>query len=94
MGPRACLYRCGKPRPYWDSLPDRPAHSESLYRLYYPGPHNSSMLITLTSPHNKCAFLQCMNLCNYIELDGVGLRGVGSCYRLKSGGWGRHMYEF
>ena len=26
----------GKSRPHWDSIPDRPAHSQSLYRLSYP----------------------------------------------------------
>ena len=36
MGPRAGLDRCGKSRPHWDSVPDRPAPSQSLYRLSYP----------------------------------------------------------
>jgi hypothetical protein len=27
---------CGKPRPHRDSIPNRPARSESLYRLRYP----------------------------------------------------------
>ena len=26
----------GKSRPHWDLIPDRPAHSQSLYRLSYP----------------------------------------------------------
>ena len=26
----------GKSRLHWDSIPDRPAHSQSLYRLSYP----------------------------------------------------------
>ena len=26
----------GKSRPHWDSIPDRPARSQSLYRLSYP----------------------------------------------------------
>ena len=26
----------GKSRPHWDSIPDHPAHSQSLYRLSYP----------------------------------------------------------
>jgi hypothetical protein len=33
MGPRACLDGCGKSRLHRDSIPDRPARSESLYRL-------------------------------------------------------------
>ena len=35
MGPRAGLDRCGKSRPYRDSIPDRPARSQSLNRLRY-----------------------------------------------------------
>jgi len=26
----------GKSRPHWDSIPDHPARSQSLYRLSYP----------------------------------------------------------
>ena len=29
----------GKSRPHWDSIPDRPARSQSLYRLSYPAHH-------------------------------------------------------
>ena len=36
MDPRAGLDRCGKSRPHQDSIPDRPARSQSLYRLSYP----------------------------------------------------------
>jgi len=35
VGPRAGLDGCGKSRPNWDSIPDRPARSHSLYRLTY-----------------------------------------------------------
>ena len=39
MGPRAGLDGCGKSRPYTGiRSPDRPARSESLYRLSYRGP--------------------------------------------------------
>ena len=38
MGPRAGLDWCGKCRPLRDSIPDRPARSESLYQLSYPRP--------------------------------------------------------
>jgi hypothetical protein len=37
---RAGLDRCGKSRLNRDSIPDRSAHSSSLYRLSYPGPPN------------------------------------------------------
>ena len=35
MGLRADPDRCGKSRPHRDSIPDRPARSQSLYRLSY-----------------------------------------------------------
>jgi hypothetical protein len=39
VGPRADLDGCEKsPPPHLDSTPDRPARSESLYGLRYPGP--------------------------------------------------------
>jgi hypothetical protein len=37
VGPGAGLDRCGKSRPTGIRSPDRPARSESLYRLSYPG---------------------------------------------------------
>jgi hypothetical protein len=37
VGLRAGLDGYGKPHPHRDSIPDRPARSESLYRLHYPG---------------------------------------------------------
>ena len=37
MGPRTGLDMCGKSRPpTWIRSPDRPARSQSLYRLSYP----------------------------------------------------------
>jgi hypothetical protein len=39
VGPRSGLDGCKKSCSYRDSIPDRPARSESLYRLRYPGPH-------------------------------------------------------
>ena len=39
VGPRAGLEGCGKsPPPTGIQSPDRPAHSESKYRLRYPAP--------------------------------------------------------
>ena len=35
MGPRAGLDKCGISRPHRDSIPGRPARSQSLYRLSY-----------------------------------------------------------
>jgi hypothetical protein len=41
VGPRAGLDGCGKSRPPLTGIrsPGRPARSESLYRLSYPGPY-------------------------------------------------------
>jgi hypothetical protein len=39
MGPRTGLDCCEKFLSHRNSNPDRPALSESLYRLSYPGPH-------------------------------------------------------
>ena len=39
VGPRVGLDGCGKFRPTGIRSPDRPDHSESLYRLPYPGPY-------------------------------------------------------
>jgi len=36
----------GKSRPHWDSIPDRPARSQSLYRLSYPA-HYSRIYVDL-----------------------------------------------
>ena len=36
VGPRARLDRCGKSGPPWIRFPDRPARSQSLYRLRFP----------------------------------------------------------
>ena len=41
VGPRAGLDRCGKSRPTGIRSPDRPACSESLYRLRYPVYHST-----------------------------------------------------
>jgi hypothetical protein len=38
VGPRAGLDGCVKSRPTGIQSPDRPASSESLHRLSYPGP--------------------------------------------------------
>jgi len=35
-GPQGRSGRAEKSRPHWDSIPDRPARSLSLYRLSYP----------------------------------------------------------
>jgi len=36
-----------KSRPHWDSIPDRPSRSQSLYRLSYPGPHTNIYYIQI-----------------------------------------------
>jgi hypothetical protein len=45
VGPTAGVDGCGKSRPHRDSIPNRPARSESLYRLIYPGPITTIIII-------------------------------------------------
>jgi hypothetical protein len=46
VGPRAGLYGCGKSPPATGlRCPDCPAHSESLYRLSYPGLQNVRRIV-------------------------------------------------
>jgi len=37
------VWKGGKSRPHWDSIPDRPARSESLYRLSYPATEKKNL---------------------------------------------------
>ena len=43
----------GKSRPHWDSIPDRPSRSQSLYRLSYPA-H-----CTIKCRYNKYLWIWC-----------------------------------
>jgi hypothetical protein len=45
VSPKTGLDWCGKYRPHWDSIPERPASSQSLYRIHYTGPHNKEYMI-------------------------------------------------
>ena len=51
VGPRPGMDGCEKARPYHDSIPDRPARSESLYRLSYPGPAKTRTHLYVTHKH-------------------------------------------
>ena len=56
MGPRAGLEGCGKSHPTGIRSQDRPARSESLYHLRYPGPLFGTVPITkaCTGPVSIC----------------------------------------
>jgi len=55
MGPRAGLDVCGKSRPPTGiRSPDRPAHSESLYRLSYPGPPKATRSFVIPQRPSVC----------------------------------------
>ena len=56
MGPRAGLDRSGKSRPHWNSIPNRPARSQSLYGLGYPA-HTSTRILDSVFPFVKFEFL-------------------------------------
>ena len=49
VGPWAGLDGCGKSRPYRDSIPDRPARSESLHRVSYPNSQGKTYALILPS---------------------------------------------
>ena len=55
VGPRAGLDRCGKSRPTGIRSPDRPARSQSLYRLSYRAQFCSSKAISVT--YCECVFV-------------------------------------
>ena len=52
-GTWAGLDGCGKSRPYRDSIPDRPAHSQSLYRISYPA-HIYIYIYIYKHIHTRC----------------------------------------
>jgi hypothetical protein len=50
------VWMLGKSHPHRDSIPDRPARSQSLYRLRYPAHHVQNMLAKIY--HNGCRILR------------------------------------
>jgi len=50
------VWTSGKSRPHWDSNPDRPARSQSLYRLSYPAHGVAQRVPGIKVPrfHDKC----------------------------------------
>ena len=53
MGPRAGLDRCGKFASTGIRSPDRPARSQSLYRLSYPAHTHSEYIIIIAFPRER-----------------------------------------
>ena len=47
----------GNSRPHWDSIPDRPAHSQSLYQLSYPA-HRYTILTIFICWQRKTFFIR------------------------------------
>ena len=68
MGPRAGLERCGKSRPHRDSIPDQPAHNQSLYRLSYPA---------------RCFIKEVLNILVFPEYFGINRATCPVVYRRK-----------
>ena len=72
MGPRAGMDGCKKGRPTGIRSPDRPACSEPLYRVRYPGPQPNKTAVLPSYPSrqngekkkNPCT---CRLLCNYLS---------------------------
>jgi hypothetical protein len=57
LGPRADLDVYEKSRPHLDSIPNRPARSQLLYRLNYPTHSNEWVLGINSSPLNLITYL-------------------------------------
>jgi len=53
VGPMAGLDGCGKSRPTGILSPDRPARSESLYRLSYRGPQEQANIRIISNLNLK-----------------------------------------
>jgi hypothetical protein len=62
MGPRAGRDGCGKTRPSGIRSPDRPARSESLHRLIYPGPVEQDVVYLKRYVGDYCQLGRC---CGY-----------------------------
>ena len=75
MGPRAGLDRCGKSRPHRDiRSPDRPARSQSLYRLSYLDrcdiycyDINFAFVLIMENLNNSFPLFQYFKLCSLYE---------------------------
>ena len=70
----------GKSRPHRDSIPDRPARSQSLYRLSYPAHavQYRTHIFTLWDPMRSQHLLQ-YNLHKTVKISKVICRLVGGC---------------
>jgi len=53
----------GKYRPHWDSIPDRPAQSQSLYRLSYRAHFSLSIRNQIPLPLRRTYLLHALNIC-------------------------------
>jgi len=67
VGPRADLDRCEKSRPHRDSIPDRPARSQSLYRLSYLEP-NCSMRSDGRKDKNVVLYIRFSEFCERAKI--------------------------
>jgi hypothetical protein len=82
VGPRAGLDGCRKSRPStWIRSPDRPARSESLYRLSYPDPYiavSNGFIGFFVFPVN-CAFSGLLRYVNGIVVSKLMARCWRGC---------------
>jgi hypothetical protein len=70
VGPRVGLDVCEKSRPHRDSIPNRPARSQSLYRLSYPA-HSIYRVIHISlTKFIKSVLLNGGKNCNMRPTDG------------------------
>ena len=64
----------GKTRPHRDSIPDRPARSQSLYRLSYPA-HPRSVWTQIVTSNEETVVLKSVNfyVCSFLKCDVIFL---------------------
>ena len=70
MGHRTGLNRCGKSPSHRDSFPNRPARSESLYRLSYPDHFDTFLYLLLYTIQIYSVLEELYRLCACNSLDG------------------------
>ena len=61
------VWKGGKSRPHRDSIPDRPARSQSLYWISYPAHTELNVLITLQLGLTPPPVCWCRSICHFYQ---------------------------
>ena len=85
MGPRAGLDRCGKSRPTGIRSPDRPARSQSLYRLRY----SAHIVIGMFAKYEKPLLASsCLSVCPSVRPSAWNVSAPTGRIFMKFNTWG------